>query len=568
MELDHTASSEPEIDAYQVLASLSSGGMGKVFLARRHGAHGFEKLVALKTILPDLREADEVRAMFLDEARLMARFDHPALTHVLDFGEQGTTLYLVMEYVAGVSLSAVAKRKPPPHVAAQAMLQVCRGLHAAHELRDAGGTPLGVVHRDVSPQNVMLTFDGHIKIFDFGIALMRGRRTPVTEYGQVKGKPAYMAPEQLKGEPIDRRTDVFAAGIVLHELLTGRRLFTGDSVYAVALAIDQQKICAPSSIASQVSTQLDAVVLRALQKNPRQRFASARHMADALLRVVQDSTGETLEQYASQVFASERAEHEDWLRQVLEVDQVTPRRRGRADDVDTLPRGAQQGCAETLTETDLGDLSVSQVTVPMSPPVQSLKPRGAKGDAAAGNHGFWGGRSLWGLLLVAIAGGVALTWWRLVPPPETAHGAAVESGVGGLQESNAVVRPAAGADAAVAAEHDAAASVDQAAHVEKRRAVTTERVPRAKKRDPSSAGATSSDKTPTQTFAYLSVAAEPYALVMVDGEQIGTTPIYNYKLASGTHSVVLVSPDSGEIRHREELQLGAGERRRIVVRSK
>src|SRR5262249_40342824 len=158
-----------------------------------------------------------------------ARLNHPGVATVHDFGEELNTLYMVMEYVAGLAFRDVFELRPPPAVAARAIAEACRGLHAAHELRDLSGTPLGLVHRDVSPDNLMLGYDGHVKVIDFGIALIKNRQAPVTEFGTVKGKPPYMSPEQVKNDAMDRRSDVFSLAVVLWEMLTNRSLFEGDS---------------------------------------------------------------------------------------------------------------------------------------------------------------------------------------------------------------------------------------------------------------------------------------------------------------------------------------------------
>ncbi len=195
---------------YEILHALKSGGMGDVLLARRRGVAGFEQLCAIKTVRAELAATEVARAMFLDEARLLARLTHPGIAQIIDFGEAGGTAYMVMEYVPGMSFRTLGERRPPPAVLCQAMAAACRGLHAAHELRDlVSGQLLGVVHRDISPDNLMLGYDARVKVLDFGIALVRGRQAPVTEFGTLKGKPPYMSPEQIKNQPIDRRSDVF-----------------------------------------------------------------------------------------------------------------------------------------------------------------------------------------------------------------------------------------------------------------------------------------------------------------------------------------------------------------------
>src|ERR1043165_8160610 len=222
--------------------------MGAVLLGRRRGPGAFEQLVAIKTIRVEFAQTAAVRAMFLDEAAILARLNHPAIATVHDFVEQGGTLYMVMEYVAGIAFRDAMLHGLPPVIAARAIAEACRGVHAAHELRDLAGGLLGVVHRDISPDNLMFGFDGHIKVIDFGIALIKNRQAPVTELGTLKGKPPYMSPEQVKNEGIDRRSDVFSLAVVLWEMLTRRALFEGDSIYAVALAVESAAISAPSKV--------------------------------------------------------------------------------------------------------------------------------------------------------------------------------------------------------------------------------------------------------------------------------------------------------------------------------
>ncbi|MEM9488208.1 MAG: serine/threonine-protein kinase, partial [Myxococcota bacterium] len=274
--------SQGKLGDYEILRDLESGGMGTVSLARKRGAGGFEKLFAIKVMRRELRELDAVRQMFLDEAQLLARIAHSAVAQVYDFGEHDGSLYLVMEYVEGVNVRDLIDCAPPPAVSARVVAAACRGLHAAHELSDLAGTPMNVVHRDVSPENLMLTFDGRVKVLDFGIALMRDRRAPATEFGAIKGKPPYLAPEQVTNQTIDRRTDVFAAGIVLHELITGEPVFRGDSVFAVARAIELAPIAPPSQLRGALPDGLDQAVLRALARAPDDRYPTALAMAEEL----------------------------------------------------------------------------------------------------------------------------------------------------------------------------------------------------------------------------------------------------------------------------------------------
>ncbi len=315
---------------FEILHELKSGGMGAVLLARRRGPGGFEQLVAIKTIRPEYASAEAVRAMFLDEARILAQVRHPGVANVHDFGEDGGTLYMVMEYVAGIPFRDFGDMHPPPIIAARAVAEACRGLHAAHELRDLHGNVLGLVHRDISPDNLMLGFDGHVKVIDFGIALVKkNRQAPVTEFGTVKGKPPYMSPEQVKNDPMDRRSDVFSLGVVMWEMLTGEALFDGDSMYAIAFAVDSKEIVPPSQIGGALPMGLDAVVMNALDRNPETRTPTAAAFAEELEQVITTSGEESLEAWAERELASRRDAHRTWVAGIVSGPQGLPKAVGR-----------------------------------------------------------------------------------------------------------------------------------------------------------------------------------------------------------------------------------------------
>lgn len=404
------------VGAYEVLYELKSGGMGSVLLARRRGPGSFEKLVAIKTIRAELAAAPQVRAMFLDEAALLARLGHPAVAAVHDFGEEGKNLYLVMEYVAGVSLHGVLDHVlPPPHIAARLVAEACRGIHAAHELRDLQGNLLGVVHRDISPDNLLLGFDGHVKVIDFGIALIKGRQAPVTEMGMLKGKPPYMSPEQIKNEPIDRRSDVFALGAVLWEMLVGEPLFTGDSIYAIARAVEHQEIERPSARVAGLLPGLDSIVLEALQRDPARRTPTAAALAARLDEVVAAAEGETLAEWSHRELATQREEHRRWLAQVMSGGE-SARKAGRATGAVTAlalpapgegaggPVGVAAVAAEAI-EVRMGEGRAAQGRGGMGElPTQLSTPVPGQGMQVAAESRGSGGRGSLGGLSVSAGG--------------------------------------------------------------------------------------------------------------------------------------------------------------------
>ena len=287
------ASSPPRIGRYELCFELASGGMANVYLARADGSPGFQKLVALKRIHPHLAEEQEYIDMFLDEARIASRITHPNVCSVFDFGEAQGEYFIAMEYLLGEPLSRVHRRvlanadhrQSPllPARMARVIAQACEGLHAAHELRDAHGDSLNVVHRDVSAENLIVTFDGATQVVDFGIA-HASQRLHQTDTGQVKGTFPYMAPEQMTAAPVDRRVDVWALGAVLWELLAMRRLFLRDTDVNTMYAVLSSEVEPPSKWRPSVPDELDAIVLRALQRNPDERWQTTRDMGKALRR--------------------------------------------------------------------------------------------------------------------------------------------------------------------------------------------------------------------------------------------------------------------------------------------
>ena len=290
MVLEESASSEQDpgteqASKYRCVLRLDSGGMAEVFLAVSQGPVGFNKLFVLKRLREALAENPEHRDMFLHEARLAARLNHPNVVQTYEVGEDGTGIFIAMEYLEGQPLSRIRREitKQGTEVShaihARIASEVLCGLHYAHEVADYDGTPLRIVHRDVSPQNVFVTYDGQVKIVDFGIAKTHDSGT---QAGIFKGKFAYTAPEQLRGESIDRRADVFTAGIVLWEMLTGEKLLAADNPAQTLSRLLNEPIPSVASMMPTVDPRLDAIVMRALERNPDNRFQTAQAMRDAL----------------------------------------------------------------------------------------------------------------------------------------------------------------------------------------------------------------------------------------------------------------------------------------------
>jgi serine/threonine-protein kinase len=279
--------SESDGSQYELLGELATGGMATVYLGRMRRALGWSRLVAIKCMHPQYAKDPSFASMFVDEARLTARLRHPNIVPTLDIVSDGGHLLIVMDYVEGESLAGLIKLvreagdRIPVTVACAIIHDLLLGLHEAHEAQDDDGEALGIIHRDVSPQNVMVGLDGLARVLDFGVAKARSR-VHHSNAGEIKGKIPYMPPEQLFGEDVDRRVDVYAAGVLLWEALVGERLFNGSSEEALVRRIDAGDVPAPSTKVSGISAELDALVMRATCKDAEGRFPTALAMAEAL----------------------------------------------------------------------------------------------------------------------------------------------------------------------------------------------------------------------------------------------------------------------------------------------
>ncbi|HLM74153.1 MAG TPA: serine/threonine-protein kinase, partial [Polyangiaceae bacterium] len=272
---------------YEIIRTIASGGMAVVHLGRALGVGGFERLVAVKVMHPHVASEPECVDMFLDEARLAARIRHPNVVGTIDVSEDELGVFLVMEYVEGPSFQAVLrelkkkKAERPLDVMLRIFIDALHGLHAAHELNDADGSPLNLVHRDVSPQNILIGVDGIARITDFGVARAETRLS-TTQSGQIKGKFAFMAPEQVRMLPVDRRADVYAAGVLLWEVLTGKKLVEADNELAIITQILTQKWQLPHEVNEAAPRPLSDVCMRAMMASPDARYPTTAAFAEAL----------------------------------------------------------------------------------------------------------------------------------------------------------------------------------------------------------------------------------------------------------------------------------------------
>jgi serine/threonine protein kinase len=275
-----------KLDRYELLCPIAEGGMASVWIARHTGKHGFEKFVAIKTVLPKFASDARFQQMFQDETRIASRIEHANVAQILDVGEQHDITYLVMEYVDGESLSTVHRAlgkkgmKIPPGVVLRVLADVCGGLHTAHELREDDGQLLGVVHRDVSPQNVLVSNKGVAKLIDFGIAKARDRIAGDTSAGQVKGKIRYMAPEQAVGGTVDRRADIWAVGAILYHLVSGKPPYDGENDVQALMVLTSGR--PPVPLPPGTHPAIVSIVKRALTADVEARFATAAELQQAL----------------------------------------------------------------------------------------------------------------------------------------------------------------------------------------------------------------------------------------------------------------------------------------------
>ena len=274
---------------YKILKKIDAGGMAEIFLARAQSVGGIEKIVAIKRVLPSLTTNKRFVSMFLDEARLAMVLTHANIVQVFDVGHADDTYFIVMEYVEGVNLRRVFQRlsergqRLPAHYAVYLMMEVCKGLAHAHDQRDGDGRPLGIVHRDISPPNILISKSGEVKITDFGLA-KAATQLEQTDAGIVKGKFSYLSPEAANGVTVDHRADLFAVGILLWELLANRRLFVGKTDLDTIDLVRDAEIPALSLFNRDVTPQLEQIVSRALAQDVRARWHSARDLGDELAR--------------------------------------------------------------------------------------------------------------------------------------------------------------------------------------------------------------------------------------------------------------------------------------------
>jgi serine/threonine protein kinase len=550
------------VGRYEVLDPLSAGGVGEVYVCRATGALGFERLFAVKVLRAEAHDRVSSRAAFIDEARIVSQVSHPNVAAVIDFGaEPDGRLYLVMEFVAGLTLAQLIRAGRPlsPGAVAHVLAEIAHGLAAAHSARDPQGARLGVVHRDISPQNVMLGFSGEVKIIDFGIALTRDRLTPDTVDGGIKGKPRYMAPEQLDGSTVDHRCDLFALGVVGFELLTRTHLFSGRSMTEILRAVDRCQVDPGRLTTAEVPAALSAIVLRCLRRAPEERFQTAEDLARALEEAAHALERRPVRPLLRELLAEDGAAFEQrvraWQRRSTEV---VPARAEGESTVDQHP-------PDELRTRAPDEPSTTQ-------PSPTRVPRHARAP--------WAPVVAVAIVAVASAAGWA-AYERVVPRvalvTEPARDAAATSAAAtptnGAPRGATVAQTPSSTSAdprgpvvelpSTPEDHDAPAQRADAAR--SRAAPRGARTPR--DRSPGAAApadARSAATAPAMPRGSVRALAHPWAYVTIDGDAPRPTPV-RVELDVGSHTVVFVDPVDRAVRYRAELEVAAGQE--VVVRA-
>ena len=427
-----------DVGRYRLIAELAHGGMGDVYLGVARGPAGFNKLMVIKQLRPALADDEQFLAMFLEEARLAARLNHPNVVQTVEVGNEGKRYFLAMEYLEGQSLQRMRQRigkdRPfplGPHL--RILVETLQGLHYAHELVDIDGTALGVVHRDATPHNIFVTYDGQVKVVDFGIAKAMDSSLE-TRTGELKGKVAYMPPEQASAKRVDRRADVFAVGVMLWEAVTGRRMWKGVNEIAIMHALFAGEIPSPRSVDPRVPEELDRICRIALSPTPEYRYATAAEMAgelEAYLAQIGDRSGaRDISRLVTEAFVADRKEMKDiidgQLRMLRTADSQNRAVVPKADltglvapsDAMSVPRVSTAQLDASAAPSFTSGGTASSMKVAPQPPAPSKAPRVVVGLMAAAAVG-----------LVAVLAAVA---WQhrgndtavATKPPDTASASA------------------------------------------------------------------------------------------------------------------------------------------------
>jgi serine/threonine-protein kinase len=349
---------EQQFGKYLLLDRIAVGGMAEIFLAKQVGPEGFEKTVVLKKIRPHLGDKKSFVRMFLNEAKLAAQLNHPNIIQIHDLGKVDDSYFIAMEYLFGRDMRRVIPKCEqagisfPVVYACKIASQALEGLYYAHQKTDTQGRALGIVHRDVTPENIFVSFEGGVKLLDFGIA-KAANQVEMTRAGEIKGKLSYMSPEQCMGKPLDSRSDIFSLGVVLYEWVTGFKLFTGESDVQVLRSISEGKIYRPSYFKADVPEQIEAILMRALEKEPEKRYQNAWEMQFELDQFLASNeftpSNQHLSTFMKQLFADEmeaelaRVSSTSGEAKKLEISQPLPTQPGKGQqNTMSIPFAAEE----------------------------------------------------------------------------------------------------------------------------------------------------------------------------------------------------------------------------------
>jgi serine/threonine-protein kinase len=503
---------------YRLVRPLAQGGMAEVFLAKQMGLQGFEKNVVIKRILPHLTKDPEFLEMFLDEARLVARLAHPNVVQVFDIGEVDGQYFLAMEYLAGEDLSAIIgaareQGKPvPSQIVANIVGCALDGLQYVHALADEAGNPLHIVHRDVSPSNIFVTYQGVVKILDFGIAKAEGKLV-ATEIGRLKGKYSYMSPEQVLGEQLDGRSDLFSLGTVLYEALTGVRLFRRDGELATVRAIADEPILPPSTHRSDLPMEMDRIVMKALTRVLKDRYQTAQQMRQDLDHYL-----------AARTYVPSANQLRDYLLLLFGEPHVQDRLRLPASNpsMKSLRPLVPKARDESRTISEVSALDVVLVDEQHAKPAR-LWP--------------W---SVGAAAVVAAVGGLTLAYSQRDPPQKA------QPTVTAPQALPALPAPLAAPEVAVPTAIATPTAIGSAGPSAAQPPASAAPLPP----DPAASQMLAHPLQPSPSPSHkarapgqLQVVVLPYALVYVDGKRRGMTPMPALSLPAGRHTVKLVNDD-------------------------
>lgn len=531
---------------YFLLEKIATGGMAEIYKAMYRAGGEFEKTLVIKRILPHLANDEEFITMFRDEAKLTVRLNHANVVQVFDFGRYGDDHFLAMEYVQGQNLRQVMRRcqelgaTVPLPFALYCCLEVCKGLQYAHTRKDENDQPMGIIHRDITPSNILVSYEGEVKLADFGIAKAESR-AGATQAGMIKGKASYLSPEQVRGKDvIDHRADVFSLGAVLWELLVGKKLFSGDDDFQIMNRISEAPILPPSTVNATVPPRIDLVCLMALERDRTKRYPNAASMQKDLARLLQEFGGNVttvdIASFLHRLFKKEMEAEKEASKSMrrLVVDDV------RVDEV-KVDAAARDGATLTAPDPAQDDGDTGKVVLPR-------RKRGMPKAAFAAGAGLlavgvtaaalvFGGFVGQGALEAAPTGTVVAVASATPEAMTTAELPATET--------PAETVPAATPTAEALPTLDATGTATPAPAA----TATAKPTPRqtavaAATRTPASTTITpKATPAPKGALGLLKVDSQPWGEIFVDGRSIGRqTPAFDLKLPVGKHKIRLVNP--------------------------